>query len=115
RGLTDLAYLDGATLLRKTLLSERQRKKREETLSNLNIGSKVKTTEGLDPTTGQLATATITAEGEEADSYINEDIAIDLRKILANPNDITHDLILQDGDEIVIPKRLETVRVEGEV
>ena len=113
-GLTDLAYLDGATLLRRTLLSERQRKKREETLSNLNIGSKVKTTEGLDPTL-DLDAATTTLEGEEADSYINEDIAIDLRRILSNPNDITHDLILQDGDEIVIPKRLETVRIEGEV
>ncbi|MCD8538820.1 MAG: SLBB domain-containing protein [Leadbetterella sp.] len=113
-GLTDLAYLDGATLLRKTLLSERQRKKREETLSNLNIGNKVKTTEGLDGTTA-LATTTTTTEGEEADSYINEDIPIDLRRILANPNDITHDLILQDGDEIVIPKRLETVRIEGEI
>ncbi len=111
-GLTDLAYLDGAILLRKTLLSERQRKKREETLSNLNIGNKVKTTEGLDDTT---TIATITTEGEEADSYINEDIPIDLRRILANPNDITHDLILQDGDEIVIPKRLETVRIEGEI
>lgn len=114
-GLTDLAYLDGATLLRKTLLSERQRKKREETLSNLNIGTKVKATEGLDPAAAELATTTTTTEGEEADSYINEDIAIDLRRILANPNDITHDLILQDGDEIVIPKRLETVRIEGEI
>lgn len=113
-GLTDLAYLDGATLLRKTLLSERQRKKREETLSNLNIGNKIKTTEGLDAT-ATLATTTTTTEGEEADSYINEDIPIDLRRILANPNDITHDLILQDGDEIVIPKRLETVRIEGEI
>lgn len=114
-GLTDLAYLDGATLLRKTLLSERQRKKREETLTNLNIGNKIKTTEGLDPAAAELATATTTTEGEEADSYINEDIAIDLRKILSNPNDITHDLIIQDGDEIVIPKRLETVRIEGEI
>ncbi len=113
-GLTDLAYLDGVTLLRKTLLSERQRKKREETLTNLNIGNKVKTTEGLDPTLDP-ADATTTLEGEEADSYINEDIPIDLRRILANPNDITHDLILQEGDEIVIPKRLETVRIEGEI
>ncbi|WP_367915585.1 SLBB domain-containing protein [Leadbetterella sp. DM7] len=114
-GLTDLAYMNGATLLRKTLLSERQRKKREETLTNLNIGNKIKTTEGLDVTTAPLTTTTTTTEGEVADSYINEDIPIDLKKILANPNDITYDLILQDGDEIVIPKRLETVRIEGEI
>ncbi len=113
-GLTDLAYLDGVTLLRKTFLSERQRKKREETLTNLNIGNKIKTTEGLDPTL-DLAATTTTLEGEEADSYINEDIPIDLRRILARPNDITYDLILQEGDEIVIPKRLETVRIEGEI
>ena len=115
-GLTDLAYLNGAILLRKTLLSERQRKKREETLTNLNIGNKVKTTEGLeDEDTATTLATKVTTDGEVADSYINEDIPIDLRRILANPNDITYDLILQDGDEVVIPKRLETVRIEGEI
>lgn len=114
-GLTDLAYPEGATLLRKTLLSERQRQKREETLSSLNIG-KTKVTKGLDDTlkTPGLLT-TVTTEGEVADSYINEDIGVELRKILANPNEKGFDIILQDGDEIVIPKKLQTVRIEGEV
>jgi protein involved in polysaccharide export with SLBB domain len=114
-GLTDLAYPEGATLLRKTLLSERQRQKREETLNSLNI-SKVKTTKGLDDSTKTPGTlTTVTTEGEVADSYINEDIGVELRKILANPNDKSLDIILQDGDEIVIPKKLQTVRIEGEV
>jgi protein involved in polysaccharide export with SLBB domain len=37
-----------------------------------------------------------------------------LEKILKNPGS-NEDLILQDGDEIFIPKRLQTVRIEGEV
>jgi len=41
-------------------------------------------------------------------------IGIDLKKILENPGSV-EDMILQDGDIIRIPKRLETVRVQGEV
>ncbi|MBS9523446.1 SLBB domain-containing protein [Litoribacter alkaliphilus] len=43
-----------------------------------------------------------------------EAIAIDLEKILANPGS-RHDLILEEGDIISIPKRLQTVRLRGDV
>jgi protein involved in polysaccharide export with SLBB domain len=114
-GLTDLAFLKGAKLYRKTLLSERQRTKREETMANLNIQRNVKQAEGIDPDAVTLATTTITAEGTEADSYLNEEIGLDFEKILNNPGNDQYDMILQDGDEIVIPKRLETVRIAGEI
>jgi protein involved in polysaccharide export with SLBB domain len=39
-------------------------------------------------------------------------IGIDLEKILANPGS-KYDLLLQDGDRLEIPKRLETVRLSG--
>lgn len=41
-------------------------------------------------------------------------IGIELDKILKQPGS-SHDLILRDGDLISIPKKLETVRVQGEV
>tara|TARA_R110001592_G_scaffold50902_1_gene157226 strand:- start:1697 stop:4372 length:2676 start_codon:yes stop_codon:yes gene_type:complete len=43
-----------------------------------------------------------------------EPVAIDLRKILADPGS-KYDLILKEGDVISIPGKLETVRVAGEV
>ncbi|WP_176723310.1 SLBB domain-containing protein [Roseivirga misakiensis] len=44
----------------------------------------------------------------------SEAIGIDLEKILANPGS-KHDLILQEGDVLVIPKEAETVRLRGRV
>ncbi len=41
-------------------------------------------------------------------------IGIELDKILKNPNSIS-DLILRDGDLISIPRRLQTVKTQGEV
>lgn len=108
-GLTPLAYVEGATLSRKTILTERQRQRREEALANLAINNKIRATEAI---TGEEEDIVI---DEDAESILPEDIGIDLGKILANPNNSAYDLILQDGDEIVIPKKLETVRIEGEV
>ena len=42
-----------------------------------------------------------------------ETIGIDLKQILENPGS-KYDLILQDGDVISIPRKLETVRLRGE-
>src|SRR5690606_32804033 len=41
-------------------------------------------------------------------------VGIDLAKILSNPDD-RHDLILEDGDIIRVPKLLQTVKINGEV
>jgi protein involved in polysaccharide export with SLBB domain len=109
-GLSPQAYVKGATLVRKTLISDFQKNQREEVLSNLNINVKVKTvTENLDGEESEL-----NEEGEVLNNLITESVGIDLEKILKNPGSI-EDLILQDGDEINIPKKLQTVRIEGEV
>jgi protein involved in polysaccharide export with SLBB domain len=109
-GLSPQAYIKGATLVRKTLISDFQKTQREEVLNNLNINVKVKTvTEDLENEEPEL-----TEEGEVIDNIITESVGIDLEKILKNPGSV-EDLILQDGDEINIPKKLQTVRIEGEI
>jgi protein involved in polysaccharide export with SLBB domain len=109
-GLTPQAYVKGATLVRKTLFSDFQKNQRDEVLTNLNINVKVKPiTEDLEDTEPKL-----TEEGEVLNNLITESVGIDLEKILKNPGSV-EDLILQDGDEINIPKKLQTVRIEGEV
>lgn len=115
-GLTDLAYLKGAKLFRKILLSEQQRKKREETMINFNISRNIKMAKDLlGEEDEEEDEAKTTSEGVEADSYIIDEIGLDFEKILKNPGNLKYDMILEDGDEIVIPKRLETVRIEGEI
>ena len=109
-GITPQAYVKGATLVRKTLVSDFQKNQRNEVLSNLNINVKVKAItediEGQEPI--------LTEDGELLTNLITESVGIDLEKILKNPGSID-DIILQDGDEINIPKKLQTVRIEGEV
>jgi len=109
-GLSPQAYIKGATMVRKTLLSDFQKTQREEVLNNLNINVKVKAvTKSLDEEEPEF-----TEEGEILNNLITESVGIDLEKILKNPGSV-EDLILQDGDEINIPKILQTVRIEGEV
>ncbi len=96
-GLTELAFLPGATLVRTTILPEANTvdvAEAEENISqNIVTGASVNVVEG---TTKQ------------------ENIGINMTRILRNKGS-KEDLIIQSGDVIRIPKRLETVQVAGEV
>lgn len=109
-GLSPLAYTKGTTLVRKTLLSDFQVSQRAEVLANLKLNIKVKDIVKTDVVEDDLQLT------EEVDNknLITESIGIDLEKILKDPGSF-EDIILQDGDEINIPKRLQTVRIEGEI
>lgn len=97
-GLTPYSYLEGATLIREIQLSEIEVEQRRRAITE--IANSVKGNQ--------------TIEVEDVDATKKSSIGIDLRKILENPGS-SEDMILQDGDIIRIPKRLETVRVQGEV
>ena len=96
-GLTELAFLPGATLVRTTILPEANIIDIAEAEDNINkntvTGASVSTVEG---TTKQ------------------ENIGINMTRILRNRGS-KEDLIVQAGDVIRVPKRLETVQVAGEV
>ncbi len=109
-GLSPLAYTKGSTLVRKTLLSDFQTAQRAEVLENLKLNIKVK-----DIVKADLEEQDVQLEKEEGNkNLITESIGIDLEKILKDPGSF-EDIVLQDGDEINIPKRLQTVRIEGEI
>jgi protein involved in polysaccharide export with SLBB domain len=109
-GLNSQSYVKGATLVRKTLLTDFQRTQREEVLSNLKLNIKVK-----DVTVEQTDDEFVDITEEKVNkNLITESIGIDLEKIMKSPGSVD-DIILQDGDEINIPIRLQTVRIEGEV
>ncbi|TAE40742.1 MAG: ligand-binding protein [Runella slithyformis] len=96
-GLTAQAYERGATLRRTVALSEEELAVRNKSI--LAIGDDAKK--------GKFEAETVTATTQDA-------IGIDLERIMKDPGG-REDMILQDGDILDIPKRLETVRLQGQV
>jgi protein involved in polysaccharide export with SLBB domain len=101
-GLLPYANIYGAKLIRRKLVEDTAFIKRLA-LSNLDVKSINK--EKTD--TSQLI------ELDQLKSKTTE-VALELDKILANPNG-EEDMTLQDGDQIVIPRFVNTVAVSGEV
>lgn len=96
-GLTQYAYIEGATLVRRVQLSEAELKTRQEAITEVSDDSQRSAVQAapLDPNS-------------------QERVDINLKRVLANPHS-EEDLILQEGDVISIPKQLQTVRIGGEV
>jgi protein involved in polysaccharide export with SLBB domain len=95
-GLTELAYPEGATLLRRTLVRELDEPtdfdQAEQTEKSIKSGTII----------------------GDVPNVKEESIGIKLKNILKSPGSF-EDLIVQEGDIIRIPKRLETVQVNGAV
>lgn len=96
-GLTPFAYVEGATLIRTVKLSDDELAQRQRSVDELSDDSRkgVVQIEALTP-------------------YKTESIGISLKKILDNPGS-SEDILLLEGDLLRIPKRLETVRLQGEL
>ncbi len=96
-GLTAYAYIEGASLIRKTKLTKIEIDQQQKTLGQI----------GNDSRRSSLNADYVAENKEEA-------IGIDLKKILEKPHS-DMDLILQDGDVLNIPKYNPTIKIEGEV
>ncbi|GAA4404366.1 SLBB domain-containing protein [Nibrella viscosa] len=96
-GLTPYAYIEGATLVRSIQLSPEEIAQQQRSIAEVADDAR-KSVVRVDP----LAT------GKQ------EAIGINLKRILANPGS-TEDMLIQENDVLRIPKRLETVRLQGEV
>ncbi|MCQ2211234.1 MAG: SLBB domain-containing protein [Paludibacteraceae bacterium] len=94
-GLTKAAYIDGAKLFRRVRLLEKEK--------NMRIMQAMMQSED---------TTKINMLMSDEDSY--ELVSIDLRKIFSDKKALNN-LRLLDGDEIVIPSKMQTVKVGGEV
>jgi protein involved in polysaccharide export with SLBB domain len=95
-GLTELAYPEGATLLRRTLIQ------------SLEAPTDY---DAAEATEKSIKKGTILGD---LPNVKEEKIGIVLKNILKNPGSF-EDLVVQEGDIIRIPKRLETVQVTGSV
>lgn len=96
-GLLPYADLDGARLIRRRLQVDTSEAKRL-----------------LQQFKNKSATDTLSESDIKPLEENNTDIALDLRKALSNPGG-ARDLVLEDGDEIVVPRKSNTVGVQGNV
>ena len=96
-GLLPYADLDGARLIRRRLQVDTSEVKRL-----------------LQQFKSKSVTDTLSETDIKPLEENNTDIALDLRKALSNPGG-ARDLVLEDGDEIVVPRKSNTVGVQGNV
>ncbi len=106
-GLTDLAYLSGASL------------KRGEANENGSGKNKINTEEEDKKKLARLQRLqeTVKDSADIVKQQIlmrNDYVGIDLERILGKPKSKA-DLILEEGDVLRVPKQLQTVKVSGEV
>lgn len=102
-GLTPQAFPEGATLIRQNANSRVERERRSRLLARLHSSPK--------------DSVLITRDLYQQDSIMQKQAApvgINLVKILKNPGS-KYDLVLNDGDTIKIPQKVETVRISGDV
>lgn len=108
-GLTPLAYAEGASLKRPGKQDAKSpdslAKREEERYKLLNLRRLQQ--DG----TKEIDTGKVDREIEILRSDL---VGISLERILEKPGS-RHDLILEDGDVIKVPKELQTVRITGEV
>jgi protein involved in polysaccharide export with SLBB domain len=102
-GFTPNAYLPGAVLIRTRHFTGLEQMNREAGIDNLLKQDTVGTSS---PAVQQLLTREMQKRSET--------VGIDLQRIMASPHS-EYDLLLTDGDTLVVPKQLQTVRVNGEV
>jgi len=98
-GLLAYADLNGAKLIRKTLSQD--------------TGALKQTITRLEQTKRINQLDTLKQKGDSADLAIDQ-IALNLNKVLQNPNS-DDDIILENGDQIIIPQVKNVVTVAGAV
>lgn len=96
-GLSPYAYQRGATLQRPVKASAEELAQRQRTIDELADAERKASVQRQEIVAGTL-----------------EPIGINLEKALANPGS-AEDMIVEEGDLLIVPKLLETVRVQGEV
>jgi len=119
-GLTDLAFVEGGVFTRKDLREREERQlqvlavRMQRDLSILALQSSQSS-----PQAAAQATATMSSgQNLLADlqrTHAVGRLVIDLDQVLTAPEGSSKDIILKDGDELIVPKRTQEVTVIGEV
>lgn len=103
-GLTQDAYLTGAVLVRTRTLTRTEQTNNEQGFQNLIKQNLLSGTPAV-----LLQNQVLTSINQRS-----QFVGIDLEKVMKQPGS-KYDLLLMEGDTLRIPKRLQTVRINGEV
>ena len=117
-GLTSYAYLDGVKMYRKFEVSTVN----DEEIKDMNISDELKRTILNDPEAASIYTEELESYNNEifnsepkSSKQINLDMVyLDLEKALKS-NQSKHNLVLNEGDSIIIPKTMDVVHITGEL
>jgi len=116
-GLTDLAFVKG-TVFTREFLRERETQQLELLRTRLQSDLSALALQRAQAPDGRASEAYSLGQGllEELDNTAAQGrLVIDLPTILANAGDPTFDVVLRDGDELVVPPKSQEVTVIGEV
>lgn len=103
-GLTEFAYVNGATILRRSEYFE--------DTTSMDVGEDLEADLFRSMRLKDLQKRDVNENVNQLGQ--KESIGINLNESLENP-DSKHDLILKDGDVISIPRKIQTVRVRGSI
>ena len=117
-GLTSYAYLDGVKMYRKFEVTAEN----DEEIKDMNISDELKRTILNDPEAASIYTEELESYNNEifnsepkSSKQINLDMVyLDLEKALKS-NQSKHNLVLNEGDSIIIPKTMDVVHITGEL
>ena len=117
-GLTSYAYLDGVKMYRKFEVTTVN----DEEIKDMNISDELKRTILNDPEAASIYTEELERYNNEifnsepkSSKQINLDMVyLDLEKALKS-NQSKHNLVLNEGDSIIIPKTMDVVHITGEL
>lgn len=111
-GLTDVAFPEGAIFLREDL-----RDRELEQLSDLadRLEGEVAAAAGAQPSDPDSAAARSALLEQVKTTQATGRLVIDLPQIMAREDSSSLDIVLQDGDQLLVPKHSQTVTVVGEV
>jgi protein involved in polysaccharide export with SLBB domain len=115
-GLTDLAFADGSIFVREDL-KEREREQIQTLARRLETDMAAFSLQTIQESASAAQAFSI---GQSLLSELRQTqptgrLVIDIKRIMASPGDVVHDIIVKEGDKLLIPERTQEVTVLGEV
>lgn len=108
-GFSNKAYIKGVSLLRKATKEDLEQRELLQNLSNIELYEDMLGNSNIDFT---LMDSLLRIKmGGDSDSY---NVAVDVEKAMENPGS-EYDVVLRDGDIIIVPEYNSTVKIRGEV
>lgn len=115
-GLTDLAFANGSIFIRDDL-KQREREQIQTLARRLETDLAAFSLQTIQESAGAAQAFSI---GQSLLTELRQTeptgrLVIDIQRIMASPGDAVHDIIVKDGDRLLIPERTQEVTVLGEV